>query len=294
MAGLRPRFSHNFKGLVMDDNDVSITALGGNPFSASITSMGFDATGSGSLPGAGSLPDASGVINGGSSVVIMSAPFDGSSGASSNAPRHGSNPASIPGTPANFMAQVAASVAAASAQEAFQFTAAGQHTPTRYVQPWWKASSPGSDHYQTMPMQHPQGPRADPLFSIAPPETNDFNGSDLPSEYENGSDNQITNIGANIGGGGGPNGGFNGAVGQMRDYYLGNRNLGVAPNLFFGQFNEPGVFSWSDIGNSPSNDREIQLSIIGNIGGDFMGFDATPGASIGSGGAAEFDFSMFE
>ncbi len=202
---------------------------------------------------------------------------------------HGSNPANIPGTVANFLAQVAASVAAASAQEAVQFTAAGQHTPTRYAAPWWT-----SDKYQTMPMQHPQGPRADPLFSIAPPETNDFNGSDLPSEYENGSDNQITNIGANIGGGGGPNGGFNGAVGPMRGYYLGNRYLGVAPNLFFGPLNEPGVFSWSDIGNSPSNDREIQLGIIGNIGGDFMGFDATPGASIGSGGAAEFDFSMFE
>jgi hypothetical protein len=94
----------------MDDNDVSITALGGDPFSASITSMGFNAFGGGNMPGAGNLPDTSGAANGGvSAVVSLTFPGDGSV-SSPNAPKHGS-----PAAPDSMAQATRAAIAAALA-----------------------------------------------------------------------------------------------------------------------------------------------------------------------------------
>jgi hypothetical protein len=125
----------------MDDNDVSITALGGSPFSASITSMGFDATGSGSLPGAGDLPISSGVVSGGSSVVILGDHSGAAAGPAGTAAPHGSSLANDPGTAEHFWAGIVATNLSNAAKNMADEVAMMSSTPTRYVEPWWAGHS---------------------------------------------------------------------------------------------------------------------------------------------------------
>ena len=73
------------------------------------------------------------------------------------------------------------------------------HYPVDPNRTIWFGPHQVADKHQTMPTKHPQGPRVDPYFEIAPSVdwTNDYNIMNSPYEYENWPfpDNQITPIG---------------------------------------------------------------------------------------------------